>query len=146
VDLSAEMLAIAREKFSEIGFDPLLIEQSMTSIEGLPSFDLITIFCDSLNYLETPTEVKETFKCMYNHLQDDGMLLFDVHSVSKIEEGFIDQTFAEDGEEIAYIWTAFAGEHEASVEHELSFFIQTEDGYYIKREELHKQRTYSIDE
>lgn len=144
VDLSAEMLTIASEKCEEAGFHPSLIEQSMTNLEGLRSFDIVTIFCDSLNYLETEQEVQETFNSIYQRLTDDGLLLFDVHSIYKIEKGYIGQTFAEDTDEVAYIWSSFAGEFPSSVEHELTFFVRESNGRYLKVEELHKQRTFSV--
>ncbi|TWI56374.1 class I SAM-dependent DNA methyltransferase [Halalkalibacter nanhaiisediminis] len=147
VDLSAEMLAVASKKCEQAGFHPILIEQSMTQLEGLDSFDIVTVFCDSLNYLETEKEVQDTFSSIYQRLKDGGLLLFDVHSIQKIEEGFIGQTFAEDADEIAYIWTSFAGVYPSSVEHELSFFVRDEDdGRYVKVEELHKQRTFPIEQ
>ncbi|NEU31620.1 class I SAM-dependent methyltransferase [bacterium LRH843] len=147
VDLSAEMLAIAREKCELAGFHPPLFEQSMVNLEGLGLFDMITVFCDSLNYLETSKEVQETFQSIHKHLEKGGLFLFDVHSVYKIEEGFAGQTFAEDDEDVAYIWTSFEGEFPASVEHELTFFVKDDtDGRYVRMEELHKQRTYPIEQ
>ncbi|KHF41927.1 class I SAM-dependent DNA methyltransferase [Halalkalibacter okhensis] len=146
VDLSAEMLAIAKEKCEKADFSPLLIQQSMTSLEALGEFDVVTVFCDSLNYLESEQDVLDTFQSLYEQLKEDAVLLFDVHSVSKIEEGFIGHTFAEDAGEIAYIWTSFQGEHPNSVEHELTFFVQNEQNYYERMLELHKQRTYPIEQ
>lgn len=145
VDLSSDMLAIAREKCLAHQFEPLLIEESMANLGELGTFDIITIFCDALNYLESEEEVKATFQNMYRMLDDGGLLLFDVHSVYKVEELFIGNTFAEELESISYIWQSFAGEEEASVEHELSFFVREGDGRYRKFEELHKQRTYPIE-
>lgn len=145
VDLSANMLAIAREKCMRHRFEPLLIEQSMTKLEEIGSFDIITIFCDSLNYLETEDDVKTTFQRTYRLLKNGGLLLFDVHSVYKVERGFIGHTFAEDLGNVAYIWTAYPGSDEASVEHELAFFVREKDGRFRKFAELHKQKTYPIE-
>ncbi|WP_332690816.1 class I SAM-dependent DNA methyltransferase [Halalkalibacter lacteus] len=145
VDLSLEMLSVAKEKCEQAGFSPPLFHQSMTDLEGLGSFDVVTIFCDSLNYLETEVEVCRTFEGVHRHLQEGGFFLFDVHSLNKIQEGFIGQTFAEDGEDLAYIWTSFEGVYPHSIEHELTFFVREESsGYYERVLELHKQRTFSI--
>src|SRR5699024_9620684 len=91
VDLSADMLAITRQKCESFGFKPMLLEQSMTELNlaGFDPFCIITLFCDSLNYLETEEDVQKTFQNIYNHLDQDGVLLFDVHSIFKMEEGFI---------------------------------------------------------
>jgi SAM-dependent methyltransferase len=144
VDLSSEMLVVARDKCAAIKKQPLLLHQDMRNLEELGQFDIVTIYCDSLNYLETPEDVMTTFASVYNQLPEGGLLLFDVHSTTKVEEGFIGQTFADADDEVSYIWHSFAGEHEASVEHELTFFVQEANGSYNRYDELHNQRTYSI--
>jgi SAM-dependent methyltransferase len=143
VDLSAEMLVVAKEKFNESGY-PLLLEQNMCTMPKLGWFDVVTVFCDSINYLSEEQDVQQAFKRVADQLKEGGLLLFDFHSISKIEDGFIGQTFADDGEDIAYIWTSFSGEYDYSVEHELSFFIKDEHGRYERYNELHKQRTFSV--
>ncbi|WP_100406727.1 class I SAM-dependent DNA methyltransferase [Bacillus solitudinis] len=144
VDLSADMLVIAKEKCEVSGYSPLLFEQNMADMPKLGEFDVVTAFCDSLNYLSTEQEVQKALKCFAEQLSSGGILLFDVHSTSKIESGFIGQTFADDGEDTAYIWTSFAGEHPYSVEHELTFFVKRESGLYERFTELHKQRTFPL--
>ena len=147
VDLSAEMLSLAKDKCEKAGFSPPLFQQSMTNLEGLGQHDVVTIFCDSLNYLESEEDVLATIKSAYQQLKEEGILLFDVHSITKINKGFINQTFAEDTEKMAYIWTSFEGEYENSVEHELAFFMEDEEtGLFERSYELHKQRTFSVDQ
>ena len=46
---------------------------------------------------------------------------------------------------VSYIWNSFPGELPDSVEHELSFFVLDEQtGKYDRFDELHYQRTYSV--
>ncbi|WP_088102544.1 class I SAM-dependent DNA methyltransferase [Halalkalibacter urbisdiaboli] len=144
VDLSADMLVVAKEKCERAGYTPLLIQQNMSKMPRLGEFDVVTVFCDSLNYLTTEDEVKRAFHCFAEQLSKDGLLLFDVHSISKINDGFIGQTFADDRGDIAYIWTSFEGEFPNSVEHELRFFVQNDSGLYDRYDELHKQRTFPV--
>ena len=145
VDLSADMLAVAQAKAQEQGLPIPFFEQDMASLEGHEEFDIIGIFCDSLNYLKSDADVIHTFASVYNHLKDDGIFFFDVHSTYKISEVFTKQTFADAEDQISYIWNSFPGELPDSVEHELSFFVldeQTEK--YDRFDELHYQRTYPI--
>ncbi|WP_017728430.1 class I SAM-dependent DNA methyltransferase [Halalkalibacterium ligniniphilum] len=144
VDISANMLAVAKEKLLQAGYDPLLVQRDMRELSDLGSFDVITAFCDSLNYLQTENDVERTFSQVHEQLKAGGLFMFDVHSVSKVMKGFVGQTFADDGEEISYIWRSFHGEWDASVEHELSFFVKKEEGLYERFDELHVQRTYPI--
>ncbi|TFD92353.1 class I SAM-dependent methyltransferase [Jeotgalibacillus sp. R-1-5s-1] len=143
IDLSSSMLAIAREKAEEAGLKVDFLEMNMTDVQGFEPFDRITIFCDSLNYLETEEEVQKTFANMAALLKSGGYFLFDVHSVYKMNHLFIGQSYHDDTGEAAYIWDSFEGEFENSVEHELSFFIEEESGLYRRYDELHKQRTFT---
>lgn len=145
VDLSADMLAVAQAKAEEAGVRIPFYQQNMADLEGLGQFDVIGIFCDSLNYLSTEQEVQDTFLHAYHHLKEDGVFVFDVHSLYKISQVFMNQTFVDDGEEISYIWNSFPGDDANSVEHELSFFVLDErTGMYNRFDELHFQRTYPV--
>lgn len=147
VDLSTDMLAVARAKAESHGVMIPLFEQDMAELEGLGSFDIIGIFCDSLNYLLTEEKVLNTFLKASQCLNKDGILFFDVHSIFKINELFIDQTFTLCDENIAYIWNSFPGEYPNSVEHELSFFVQDPaDGKYNRIDEFHEERTFSTEQ
>lgn len=146
VDLSTEMLTIAQEKAERSGQRLFLVQQDMTEIEGIGEFDMVGIFCDSLNYLQSEAAVKKTFERVYYHLIPGGIFIFDVHSLYKMSELFINQTYAFNGVEISYIWQCFEGEHPYSVEHELTFFkLNPNTAQYQRYDELHFQRTFPID-
>lgn len=147
VDLSSDMLAVAKEKADQKNLPLFLIEQDMTELEGVGEFDLIGIFCDSLNYLQNELDVIKTFEKVYQHLNPGGLFLFDVHSLYKINQLFINQTYAYNGEEISYIWQCFSGEEPNTVEHELTFFrLDYHSNQYDRYDELHVQQTYPIEQ
>lgn len=144
VDLSEEMLMIAQEKTA--GKIPLFM-QDMRELEGLGEFDCVAILCDSLNYLDNLSEVKETFIRVKEHLVDDGIFIFDVHSVLKFKEQFNDKTYAESGEDINFIWNAWEGDEENSVIHDMSFFVLDEEsGMYERFDEEHYQKTFEVEQ
>ncbi|UTW69957.1 hypothetical protein KHA80_03850 [Anaerobacillus sp. HL2] len=87
-------------------------------------FSTIICLCDSMNYLANEEEIKQTIARVYHHLAEDGIFIFDVHSIHKIDFIFKGSTFAHNGEEISYIWECFEGEEAHSVEHDLSFFVK----------------------
>ncbi|MGE8206175.1 class I SAM-dependent DNA methyltransferase [Heyndrickxia sp. NPDC080065] len=143
VDLSDDMLMVASEKASKEGLHLNLFQQNMCELEELGLYDVILVFCDSLNYLSSPKEVQETFKRIYSHLNEKGLFLFDVHTIYKMEQIFSNQTFTEIEDGVSYIWNSFEGEHPYSVEHELTFFVLDDHtDQYTRFDELHKQRTY----
>ncbi|PLT30938.1 class I SAM-dependent DNA methyltransferase [Peribacillus deserti] len=146
VDLSEEMLAVAHAKTAGEGLSVPFFQQDMTDLNGLGTFEAVTIFCDSLNYLESPEDVKAAFQSVYNHLEAGGLFMFDVHSVYKMEHIFYDATFAQDDEEISFIWNSFPGKEPLSTHHELSFFVLDHaSGKYDRFEEVHYQRTFSAE-
>ncbi|ORN67068.1 class I SAM-dependent methyltransferase, partial [Staphylococcus aureus] len=51
MDLSVDMLTVAAQKSANVNW----LEGDMTSFDLQQQFDIITIFCDSLNYLQDET-------------------------------------------------------------------------------------------
>ncbi|MDZ5712290.1 class I SAM-dependent DNA methyltransferase [Jeotgalibacillus haloalkalitolerans] len=146
IDLSESMLAMAQQKAMEANQSIRYFQMDMSEAEDLGQFDCITIFCDSLNYLETEEAVQQTFRKMYDLLSADGLFMFDVHSVYKVNELFAGQTYSYDDGEAAYIWNSFEGEYENSAEHELTFFIREDGDLYSRFDEFHKQRTFPVEQ
>ncbi|MBC1563807.1 class I SAM-dependent DNA methyltransferase [Listeria booriae] len=145
VDLSEEMLAVASEKALREDVPLTLLQQDMSQMEALDTFDLVTCFCDSLNYLETEAQVYGTLQSVYANLKEGGIFLFDVHSVYKVDECFKDYSYGDSDIEISCVWNSFPGEFPHSVEHELTFFRETPNGLYERYDELHKERTYPVE-
>jgi ubiquinone/menaquinone biosynthesis C-methylase UbiE len=147
VDLSEEMLTVAQEKAMTRGKQITFYQQNMVELSGHHEFDVILCFCDSLNYLGSSEEVKKTFRSVYEQLGEEGLFLFDVHSIYKINNIFLDQTFVSNDDQISFIWNCYQGEFENSIEHDLSFFVKKENGNdYTRYDEVHYQRTFEIQE
>ena len=145
VDLSESMLAVAYEKSVDNKVSIPFYEQNMTELSGFEPQDCVAIFCDSLNYLHTEEEIIQTFRAVHESLKDGGLFLFDVHSIFKMSRVFMNATFTLMEEHVSYIWNCYPGEHPNSVEHDLSFFVQTTDesNLYERFDETHHQRTFS---
>lgn len=144
VDLSADMLTVAQRKAELEQVKVELIEQNMAELELVDEYDLVGIFCDSLNYLQTEDEVNSTFQQISRYMKKGGLLLFDIHSLFKINEIFMDQTFTYDEDGICYIWNCFEGEFPNTVDHELTFFVEDSSGKYDRVDENHTQRTFPV--
>ncbi|AZU63399.1 class I SAM-dependent DNA methyltransferase [Neobacillus mesonae] len=147
VDLSEDMLMVAKKKADAEGLAIPFYQQDMAELEGLGLFDVAGIFCDSLNYLKSEQEVVDTFSRVSVHLNQGGLFIFDVHSLYKVNEVFLERTYALNDDPISYIWNSFPGEEPNSVEHELSFFVLDENaGKYDRIEEFHYQRTFPTEQ
>ena len=144
MDLSEEMLAIAQQKASQEHLPIQWIHQDLRELEGLCDLDAAISYCDVLNYITDPSDLKNVFTHVATSLKDKGLFLFDVHSLNYVEHHLINRTFADDTEEAAYIWYCIEGEERGEMFHELTFFIEHK-GVYERVEEMHHQRTFSVE-
>lgn len=139
MDLSVDMLSIATQKSNKVNW----IEGDMTEFELNQKFDVITIFCDSLNYLPEKDHVFTTFSHVFNHLETEGVFMFDVHTPFKMNTLFNNQSYIDESEKVFLAWEAVQGEEPLSVWHDMSFFIKQDDNQYARFDESHYQRTYT---
>lgn len=144
IDLSAEMLEVASQRAESLSLDITFIEQPMQRLEVEDTFDAAIISIDSLNYVIKQQDVLETFRRIYGALRTDGVLLFDVHSVFKMDEIFLEGPFVFDNRSITYVWQTAPGDQEHSIYSELAFFVKQQDGSYHRFDEVHMQRSFAV--
>lgn len=144
IDLSDDMLEVARNRAAESSLSIQFEQQPMQEIAGEPSFDAAIIAIDSLNYVCKKEDVLQTLKGIHSVLKVGGSLLFDVHSTFKMDTIFMEGPFTFDNEEIAYIWETEEGEEEHSVNSKLAFFVREDSGLYRRFDERHTQRTFPV--
>ncbi len=142
VDLSPEMLTLASDKFEikEIPYKSFAI--GMTQIHFPKRFSLITSSMDSINYLLEEEEVKVLFHKVSQHLDQDGVFIFDLNSPYKIKTILGDNDYIYNGEDLVYTWQNTLDND--VVEMELNFFIR-KDHLYERVEEIHRERAYDMD-
>ncbi len=144
IDLSEEMLAVASARLEATGVTIPLYAMSMDQLDGFENLDIAIIPIDSINYVKEQQDVVETLQRIYDSLRDGGQLFFDVHSLFKMDEIFLDGPFTYDDGEITYIWHTEPGEYPHSVYHQMTFFVQAKDGLFERFDEEHFQRTFAI--
>ncbi|MEY8291374.1 class I SAM-dependent methyltransferase [Carnobacteriaceae bacterium 52-44] len=144
LDLSAEMLSLAKQRQEAAGVEFPLFHVDMRDLSSFGKYDAIISFCDTLCYLKTPEDLMTVFEQAYAHLESDGVFLFDVFTTEHIAEldGY---SYHDELPGIVFTWDSFSGEEPHSIEHELSFFVEQESGQYERQEELHQERTYPIE-
>lgn len=138
VDISAPMLEIAKRENSDINY----YQGDMRNFKLDMTFDMIVATVDVLNYLEDEEAFITTLKNVNDHLNDDGVFIFDIHSKYKMENDFNDMIYTDDTEHITYIWHALKGEAPLSAVHEMTYFVRNDDGLYQRMDETYIQRTY----
>lgn len=143
LDLSEEMLSLAQIRQDEAGVHFPLVQGDMRDLSGLGEYEAIISFCDSLCYLPKKEDMQTTFQEAYEHLKDDGVFLFDVFTTEHIA-GLDGYAYHDELPDIVFMWDSYPGEFPHSIEHDLSFFVELEDGTYKRQTELHRERTYPI--
>ena len=140
-DASVEMLEIARGKGPT---DPpiLYLQQDMRSFELYGTVRAIVSVCDSLNYIQTEEELAQVLRLADNYLDPGGLLVFDMNTPYKYRELLGDRTFAENREQVSYIWENTWYEEEQVNEYDLTLFLAQPDGNYRRFDEVHTQRSF----
>lgn len=147
IDISEEMLSVAREKAAEEGDDILYLLQDMTEFELYGTVDIILSLCDSMNYITDKEDMLKVFKLANNYLDPHGLFIFDLNMEYKFKNVLSDNTFAETTDDAAYIWENTYDEDEKINEYYVNFFINDENtDMYERVEECHYERAYSLDE
>ncbi|WP_240961315.1 class I SAM-dependent DNA methyltransferase [Aneurinibacillus aneurinilyticus] len=148
VDLSADMLEVAREKIgrSHPHVSVHWLKQDIRHLSLPREMDSIVSFCDTLNYIPDAEGVRQVFAHVFDALVSGGTFLFDVHTPYKIAEVFGNESFCYRDEDVAYIWQSTYDETVETVEHDLTLFVAEGNGLYRRFNELHHQRAYSLDD
>lgn len=143
IDLSCEMLNIARQKATDAGCDILLLNQDMTEFELYGTVDAIISTLDGINYITEDGGLEKLFKLCENYLNPGGIMIFDINSEYKLKEILGNNTFVSEEDDIFYIWQNNFFEEENICSFNLDFFVKNEDGSYNRFSEYQEERAYS---
>ncbi|TFB24869.1 class I SAM-dependent methyltransferase [Filobacillus milosensis] len=143
-DVSCEMIEVAQQKAKVQNSNCQFFQGEASSFDINQSFDLVVSYCDVLNYIVEPSALNKTFKNIFKHLNDDGIFIFDVHSIAYVDWLIEREIFSEIREEITHIWLCEPGMNEGEIQHDLTFFVQRENQLYERYDEQHVQRTYPV--
>lgn len=145
LDVSENMLSLAQQLQQTTGRVYPLIQRDMLDLEDLGPFDVVIATLDTLCHLESEEDVLSFFKEAYAVLNEQGALIFDVHSIYKMTQLFPMFQYHEELDGQFFAWTTHEGDVKGTVIHELDFFIEKEDGSYERFEEEIYERSYPID-
>ncbi|MEK8129370.1 class I SAM-dependent methyltransferase [Paenibacillus filicis] len=158
IDLSEDMLAIARHKADEAarlepgkqGGSLLLLQQDIREWSLGRQTDAVVSFCDCFNYLLEPEELVAAFRHTFEALAPGGIFMFDMHTPHQLRSYAEAQPFLLNEDDVAYIWTCEFDEERCEIEHALTVFAkeverpgreEREERFY-RVDETHVQRAY----
>ena len=136
-DRSPQMLEAAFKK----PVKPLLFRRSMT--EELPrrDYDLVICLFDSINYLQSRTEIMKLFEAVYEALAPGGIFIFDISTLYNSLENFADTFNLSASDQGFLLHQAEYDEFSHKQKSYLLNFTKHPAGYSLDRER-HVQRVY----
>lgn len=142
VDLSGDMLELARQKVLSHGARVMFVRQDMCELTLPRPVDAIVCACDGVNYLLSDDQVRAFFTRARESLRPGGVLACDISSPYKLRHTLGNNFFGEDRGDIAYLWDNRWDEASRTVAMDLTFFTREPDGRYRRFEEQHMQRAH----
>ena len=143
VDGSQELLAAARENSAPAEVPPLFLHQSMPRLDLYGTVDAAICCLDSLNYLTYPRDVQRTFQRLHLFISPGGLLAFDERLPERLA-ALDGQVFLDETEDTYCVWRT---EYSRGLcTYYMDIFQRRSDGAWERREELHRERAYTVEE
>ena len=152
VDLSEDMLSLAREKVSGVDF----LRMDMREFTLDKKQDAIISVADSVNYLESVDDLAKTLKCVRDALKPGGVFIFDLKTEFFYKYIVRNRTFRGRGKGFSYVWKNYYDEDGKF--HIYDVLIKRKcvagkcvDGTHANKKrtvenEIHKQHVFTADE
>ncbi len=152
IDLSEDMLSLAREKVSGVTF----LQMDMREFTIDKKQDAIISVADSVNYLEDVDDLSKTLKCVYAALKPGGVFIFDLKTEFFYKYIVRNRTFRGRGKGFSYVWKNYYDEDGKF--HIYDVLIKRKcvegkcvDGTHANKKrtvenEIHKQHVFTADE
>ena len=145
VDISEEMLSIARQKSDEQGNNILYVCQDAACLELYSKVDGAICCLDSLNHIIDYDKFCKAISRVACYLRDNGLFIFDLNTVYKHREVLGDNTFVMDEEGVYCVWQNFFNPEDNTVDICLDFFEAQGENYKRSSEDI-TERAYTESE
>lgn len=143
VDISAEMLSVAKEKSEDKGLDVLYLCQDATELDLYGTIDGAVCCMDSINHITDYADICEVFKKVSLFLEKDRLFVFDVNTQYKHENVLADNTFVIEQDNIYCVWDNSYDKDCAVTRINLDFFVSDDGKNYKRYTDYIEERAYS---
>lgn len=144
IDLSADMLAHARQRAQEEGIDNLLLLcQDMCSFELYGTVDAVVCCLDSINHLTEKGDFERCLAGVHNYLVPGGLFIFDVNSPYKFETIYADNSYIIESDSVFCGWQNYYNPKSRLCDFYISVFTAGKDGKYTREDVHQRERMYS---
>ncbi len=145
IDMSEDMLSVAREKSAELGLDILYLCQKAEELDLYGTVDGAVCCFDSLNHITDYSNFCKAIDRVSLFLEPDSLFIFDLNTQYKHKCVLGDNVFVIEKDDVYCVWANKYKEKNSIVDVSLDFFLE-EDGLYERFSEQFSERAYSSDE
>ena len=142
VDMSEDMLAVAREKTADNGLDILYLCQKAEELDLYGTVDGAICCLDSLNHITDINKLSKAVKRVSLFMEEGNLFIFDLNTEYKHRNILGNNTFVMDEEEVYCVWQNRFDEKRLITDINLDFFLEDGDTY-IRSSESFKERAYT---
>ncbi len=129
VDISYDMLSVAREKSAELGNDILYLCQDAAELDLYGTVDGAICCLDSLNHITDYKDFCKAIERVSLFLEKDRLFVFDLNTEYKHREVLGNNTFVIDNDQVYCVWqNEYDGKGKVDIN--LDFFVPDDDVYY----------------
>lgn len=145
VDISSEMLTVARERAEDAGTDGILwLCQDMTEFELYGTVEATVCCLDAINHLLTEKEVSRCFSLVHNYLVPDGIFIFDINSEYKFETVYGQNDYVFEDEGSLCVWQN--DYCDGFCDFYISLFEKNTDGSYRRTDSEQSEKMYTAEQ
>jgi SAM-dependent methyltransferase len=141
-DISPRMVAEARQRLTDAR---RVFVADMRALPDAGSFDLVTCLDDSVNYLLSTADLRQSLQSMAARLRPGGHLVFDTNTIGTYRHGF-STDFVRDAEQTVFCWRGQASstvERDSVCSAKIEVFDRRRDGAFDRVTSVHRQRHFS---
>ena len=139
IDLSEDMLKIARKKHPEITF--AMADMREFTLEQ--KADAMISIADSMNYMRNVDELTRVFKCVRDALSPGGVFIFDLKTEFFFKHIVADRTYRGRGKGFTYVWANSYNEDEKYHLYDVTIKRKGPDRKTVTHKEIHRQQVFT---
>ena len=145
IDQSPQMIELARERAKAAGVRVDFQLEDMRSLPFKETFDIVTCFFDSLNYLLAVKDLHEAFQGAYRALRPGGLYLFDMNTIYGLAVDWMRlETYVQnEGEDFLELHRQDFDYESLIASMQITVF-QKQGDHWERFDELHQERGYPI--
>jgi len=145
VDQSPEMLAIARRAAEQQKVAVEFLQQDMRALAVSAPADAATCLYDSLNYLITDADLRQTLAAVAAALRPEGLFLFDMNTIQGLATLWGNRVWVIQDNDEAFEADRSEFDYDTGIATlTVNAFLRRERDSYERAREIHRERGYPV--